>query len=38
MWALTEPTNGAALATYAAAGGTRAPDTALLDWTFPSPE
>lgn len=34
MWAVTERTNEPALATYAAAGGTRESDPVLVNWTF----
>jgi ribosomal protein S18 acetylase RimI-like enzyme len=34
MWVLTDDDNGAALATYAAAGGTRESTNVLLSWKF----
>ena len=34
MWVLTDDDNGAALATYAAAGGVRRGVHVMLDWTF----
>ncbi len=34
MWVLTEDDNGAALATYGAAGATRESTSVMLSWTF----
>jgi len=34
MWTLTDEGNRAALATYAAAGAAREPDTVMLGWEF----